>query len=161
MSKGKNGSTVQTVEALVTPALEEMGLRVWDIRFEKEGPDWFLRILIDRDTPLDFQTCEQATHMINPILDEADPIQESYYLEVGSPGLGCRLTRESHFQVKQGAQILAHLIRPDENGNREIRGILKGKQDQLVLIEQEDGSIYEVQTKQASYFKLCDDENLF
>ena len=53
MAKGKGGGTVGTVEALVTPVLEQLGMRLWDVRFEKEGPDWFLRIYIDRDEPLD------------------------------------------------------------------------------------------------------------
>ena len=92
MAKEKGG-TVQAVEALVAPVLARLGMRLWDVRFEKEGPDWFLRIFIDRDEPLDMNACEDATRAINPVLDEADPISQSYYREVGSPGLGCKLTQ--------------------------------------------------------------------
>ena len=89
MAKQQNsGGAVKTVEALARPVVEGMGLRLWDVRFEKEGPDWFLRILIDRDEPLDTDTCEAVSRAIDPLLDEADPIEQSYYLEVGSPGLG-------------------------------------------------------------------------
>ena len=77
MAKEKVGGTVQIVEALVTPVLEELGLRLWDVRFEKEGPDWFLRVFIDRDTPLDIAACEAATRAINPVIDQADPISQS------------------------------------------------------------------------------------
>ena len=111
MAKEKVGGTVQVVEALVTPVLEDLGLRLWDVRFEKEGPDWFLRIFIDRDTPLDIAACEAATRAINPVIDQADPISQSYYLEVGGPGLGRKLTRDSHFAAKCGQKVLAHLIR--------------------------------------------------
>ena len=101
MAKGKNhqpGGAAAVVEALVRPTVEGFGLRLWDVRFEKEGPDWFLRVLIDRDEPLDTDTCEAVSRAIDPILDEADPIDQSYYLEVGSPGLGRRLTRPEHYE---------------------------------------------------------------
>ena len=161
MAKEKVGGTVQIVEALVTPVLEELGLRLWDVRFEKEGPDWFLRVFIDRDTPLDIAACEAATRAINPVIDQADPISQSYYLEVGGPGLGRRLTRDSHFAAKCGQKVLAHLIRAKEAGEREVTGILRGKEGTVVTLEREDGTLAAIDTKDASYFKLCDDEDLF
>ena len=161
MAKEKVGGTVQIVEALVTPVLEELGLRLWYVRFEKEGPDWFLRVFIDRDTPLDIAACEAATRAINPVIDQADPISQSYYLEVGGPGLGRRLTRDSHFAAKCGQKELAHLIRANEAGEREVTGILRGKEGTVVTLEREDGTLAAIDTKDASYFKLCDDEDLF
>ena len=152
MAKEKVGGTVQIVEALVTPVLEELGLRLWDVRFEKEGPDWFLRVFIDRDTPLDIAACEAATRAINPVIDQADPISQSYYLEVGGPGLGRRLTRDSHFAAKCGQKVLAHLIRANEAGEREVTGILRGKEGTVVTLEREDGTLAAIDTKDASYF---------
>ena len=108
MAKGNGGkNTVRTVEQLVRPVVEGMGLRLWDVRFEKEGPDWFLRIFIDRDTPLDTDTCEAVSRAIDPVIDAADPIDQSYYMEVGSPGLGRRLTRPEHFGPYVGQKIAA------------------------------------------------------
>ena len=76
MAKQQNaGGAAKTVETLVRPTVEGMGLRLWDVRFEKEGPDWFLRVLIDRDEPLDTDTCEAVSRAIDPLLDEADPIE--------------------------------------------------------------------------------------
>lgn len=161
MAKEKGGSTVAVVEALVTPALAQLGLRLWDVRFEKEGPDWFLRVLIDRDEPLDMDACEAATRAIDPILDEADPIDQAYYLEVGSPGLGCKLTRESHFAAKAGRRVRARLIRPNEKGEREVAGTLVGLADGTVTLTLDDGARADIAVKDASYFKLCDDEDLF
>ena len=158
---GKAGGTAAAVEALVSPVLEELGLRVWDVRFEKEGPDWFLRVYIDRDEPLDMNTCETATRAIDPVLDAADPIQQSYFLEVGSPGLGRKLTRDAHFTILRGRKISAHLIRPDETGARDVSGTLLGKEGADVLFEGEDGTHFSVNEKDASWFKLCDDEDLF
>lgn len=161
MAKEKGGGTVQAVEALVEPVLAQLGLHVWDVRFEKEGPDWFLRIYIFGEGPLDLNACEAATRAIDPVLDAADPISQSYYLEVGSPGLGCKLTRDAHFAAKRGEKVLAHLIRPDEAGQREVTGILEGKEGGLVTLRRPGGAAAVIDARDASYFKLCDDEDLF
>ena len=159
--KPQQGSAVKVVEALVRPVVEGMDLRLWDVRFEKEGPDWFLRILIDRDEPLDTDTCEAVSRAIDPILDEADPIDQSYYLEVGSPGLGRRLTRPEHYEQLKGQKCAAHLIRPDEQGRRDAEGILEGlSADGMVTLKSDDGD-YTFPVKAAGYVKLCDDEDLF
>ena len=154
------GGAAAAVERLVRPTVEGMGLQLWDVRFEKEGPDWFLRVLIDRDTPLDTDTCEAVSRAIDPILDEADPIQQSYYLEVGSPGLGRRLTRPEHYQALKGQTCLAHLYRPDSQGRREVSGLLEGLQDGIVTLAAPDGPVA-FPLEAASYVKLCDDEDLF
>ena len=62
MAKQSGGNTAQRVEALVRPTVEGMGLRLWDVVFEKEGPDWYLRILIDRDGTMDTDTCAEVSH---------------------------------------------------------------------------------------------------
>lgn len=155
------GSAAQRVEALVRPTVEGMGLRLWDVRFEKEGPDWFLRVLIDRDEALDTDTCEAVSRAIDPILDEADPIDQSYYLEVGSPGLGRRLTRPEHFAQLVGQKCQAHLIRPDEKGRRDYAGILQGMTEDGVVTLAEDSEVYSFAFKAAGFVKLCDDEDLF
>ena len=87
MAKQSGGNTAQRVEALVRPTVEGMGLRLWDVVFEKEGPDWYLRVLIDKTdgTTMDTDTCADVSHALDPILDEADPIEQSYYLEVRRP----------------------------------------------------------------------------
>ena len=159
--KPQQGSAVKVVEALVRPVVEGMDLRLWDVRFEKEGPDWFLRVLIDRDEPLDTDTCEAVSRAIDPLLDEADPIEQSYYLEVGSPGLGRKLTRDVHFEAMRGRRVAAHLIRATAAGEKDVAGILQGKDGARVTLLLDDGSETVIEEKEASYFKLCDDEDLF
>ncbi|MGN0652992.1 MAG: ribosome maturation factor RimP [Gemmiger sp.] len=164
MAKGKNhqpGGAAAVVEQLVRPTVEGFGLRLWDVRFEKEGPDWFLRVLIDRDEPLDTDTCEKVSRAIDPLLDEADPIDQSYYLEVGSPGLGRRLTRPEHFAQMTGQKCAAHLIRPDEKGRRDLEGILEGMDDEGNVTLAGETETVTFPFKSAGYVKLCDDENLF
>ena len=161
--KPQGSGAAKTVETLVRPTVEGMGLRLWDVRFEKEGPDWFLRVLIDRDEPLDTDTCEAVSRAIDPLLDEADPIDQSYYLEVGSPGLGRRLTRPEHYEALRGQKCAAQLIRPDEQGRRDVEGILEGLDaDGNVTLRSETGAeTYIFPQKSAGYVKLCDDEHLF
>jgi len=164
MANAKNhpsGGVAAAAEALVRSTVEGFGLRLWDVRFEKEGPDWFLRVLIDRDEPLDTDTCEAVSRAIDPILDKADPIEQSYYLEVGSPGLGRKLTRPEHYAQLAGQKCAVRLIRPDEQGCREAKGILKGLADDgIVTLETPEGE-YTFPVKAAGYVKLCDDEDLF
>ena len=159
--KPQQGSAVKVVEALVRPVVEGMDLRLWDVRFEKEGPDWFLRVLIDRDEPLDTDTCEAVSRAIDPLLDEADPIEQSYYLEVGSPGLGRRLTRPEHYEQLKGQKCAAHLIRPDEQGRRDYAGILQGLDADGNVTLADGEETYTFPVKSAGYVKLCDDEDLF
>ena len=161
MAKASGGqNTAGTVERLVRPVVEGMGLRLWDVRFEKEGPDWFLRIFIDRDVPLDTDTCEAVSRAIDPVIDAADPIDQSYYMEVGSPGLGRRLTRPEHFGPYVGQKIAARLIRPNADGAREVEGTLLAFADGLVTLEGPSGPVT-FALADASFVKLCDDEDLF
>ena len=162
MAKQSGGNTAQRVEALVRPTVEGMGLRLWDVVFEKEGPDWYLRVLIDKadGSTMDTDTCAEVSHALDPILDEADPIEQSYYLEVGSPGLGRRLTRDEHFARYMGEKAAMHLIRPDANGNRDYVGKLAAFENGNVTLETENGTVT-MPLASASYVKLCDDEDLF
>ena len=158
--KPQQGSAVKVVEALVRPVVEGMNLRLWDVRFEKEGPDWFLRVLIDRDEPLDTDTCEAVSRGIDARLDEADPIEQSYYLEGGSPGRGRRLTRPEHYEQLKGQKIRAKLIRPNADGVRELAGILTGREGTTVTLDTDNRPVaFEVNA--ASSVQLCDDEDLF
>lgn len=149
------------VEALVRPSIEALGLRLWDVRYEKEGSLWFLRIFIDREEGvLDTDTCEAASRAIDPILDEADPIEQSYMLEVGSPGLGRKLTRRIHFDWLQGQDIRIVLYAPDAEGRKEVRGTLVGLADDQVVLQTPEGEV-SVPVQTAGSFKTCDDECLF
>ena len=97
---------------------------------------------------------------LDPILDEADPIDQSYYLEVGSPGLGRKLTRPEHYEALKGQKVRAKLIRPNADGVRELSGILTGREGSTVTLETENGPVtFEVNA--ASGVQLCDDEDLF
>ena len=117
-------NTAERVRLLAQPLCDEQGLFLWDVRFEKEGATWYLKVLIDRDGGVDMDACEAVTSPFNDILDEADPIAQSYVLEVGSPGLGRELRRPEHFIVCIGDEVVVKTIRPNADGDREFVGIL-------------------------------------
>lgn len=160
MAKQAGGNTARRVEALVRPIVEGMGLRLWDVVFEKEGPDWYLRVLIDRDGTMDTDTCADVSHALDPVLDEADPIPQSYYLEVGSPGLGRRLTRPEHYDALMGQKIRLRLYRPDASGRRDLAGILTAREEDTITLETEAGPA-QVALSAITMARLCDDEDLF
>ncbi len=157
--KKQGGSVPVRVERLVRPVVEGMGLRLWDVRFEKEGAEWFLKVLIDRDEPMDTDTCEAAARAIDPLLDEEDPVDHAYILEVGSPGLGRSLHKPWHFEVMKGRMVRAKLYRADKEKRKEIVGVLEGKTEENLVLQTQLG-IENVSLKEVADVKLCDDEDL-
>ena len=85
MAKSKGGVTVSKVRQLCEPIINELGLSLWDVRYVKEGAGWFLRIYIDKDGGVDINDCEAVSRAVNEPLDELDPIENAYCLEVCSP----------------------------------------------------------------------------
>lgn len=150
-------NVVSIVRTLAEPVAAELGIRLWDVRFVKEGASWFLRIFIDKDGGVDINDCVDMTHALNPVLDEADPIEQSYCLEVSSPGLERDLTRDEHFEVMKGEKIKLRLIRPDENKQREFSGILKSYEDGNITMDI-DGEERTFIKKETSWVKLDDFE---
>ena len=107
----KFGGTEQKVYDLIKPITDDLGYYLWDVCYEKEGAMWYLRVFIDQDEGIGIEDCERATAPINQILDEKDPIPQSYMLEVGSAGLERELVKEEHFEVCQGDTVRIRFIR--------------------------------------------------
>ena len=125
MAKEKQkGNTAERVRKLAEPLAEELGLTIWDVTFQKEGADWFLRIYIDRDSGVSIDDCVDMTHAVNPVLDAEDPVAGEYTLEVSSPGINRRLTKYEHFEKLINAPLRVRLFRPLEDGTRELEGVL-------------------------------------
>lgn len=154
-SKGKGGLTVSTVWQLAEPIAESLGLEIWDVRFEKEGADWFLRIFIDKEGGVSIDDCVEMSHAIDKPLDEADPIEQSYCLEVSSPGLERDLKRDEHFEKCLGQKIMVKLIRPVD-GQREFKGTLESYDNGAFELLTEEGIKLMINKKEASYVKLDD-----
>ncbi len=121
MAEKKNTAT--RVFELAQPITEELGLYLWDVRFEKEGASWFLRVILDSDNGITMEDCEAVSRPLNDRLDELDFISQSYYLEVSSPGEMRTLCRADHYEVCIGDELLVKTIRPVD-GVREFVGTL-------------------------------------
>ena len=119
---------------LAEPVAAQFGLRIWDIEYVREGVDWFLRVYIDKDGPVDINDCENVSRALDPILDEEDPIPDSYTFEVCSAGLERALKRPGDFERFMGSPITVKLYRP-YNGLKELPCVLRGYEDGKLTVE--------------------------
>lgn len=155
--KKSGGNTVTVVRALAEPIAKELGLSLWDVRFVKEGGLWYLRIFIDKPEGIGIEDCEAMSRAINDPLDEADPIEQSYCLEVCSPGINRELTRPEHFTAFLGSPVQVRLIRPDADGIRDVCGILTEYTGGIVKIETEE-TVLTIEKKDFSSVRLIEDD---
>lgn len=154
MKLKKFGATEQRIYEMVTPMIEKMGYLVWDVRYEKEGADWYLRIFIDSENAaISIQDCEKVTRPVSDMLDEEDPIPHHYILEVSSVGLDAELLRESHFDACIGCEVRARGIRPLPDGSREVIGILTAWDKDSVTVES-GGQTQELPLSALAFVKL-------
>ena len=122
------------VTQFAQPIVEENGCSLWDVEYVREGSERYLRIYIDKEGGVDISDCEKVHRAIDPVLDEKDPIAESYHFEVCSAGLERALKRPGDFEAFMGSPILVKLYRP-RNGLKEIPGILRGYEEGRVTVE--------------------------
>ena len=122
------------VTEFAKPVVESFGCSLWDVEYVREGSERYLRIYIDKDGGVDIDDCEKIHRAIDPILDEKDPITESYHFEVSSAGLERALKRPGDFEQFMGSAVLVKLYRP-RNGLKEIPGFLRGYEDGKITVE--------------------------
>ncbi|MEG1630764.1 MAG: ribosome maturation factor RimP [Hydrogenoanaerobacterium sp.] len=151
MAKGKN--TVELVTKLAQPVADEMGLVLWDVRFEKEGASWYLRLFIDKPEGVDILNCESFSHAIDKLLDAADPIEQSYFLEVGSPGIERELVHDWHFKAYMGELVVVRLFRP-KDGQKEFVGRLVKYKDDFITVASSDGAEHEFALSETAFVRL-------
>ena len=107
-------SIKETVREAIEPTVCELGYRIWDVTYTKIGADWHLEITIDQDAGIGIDDCEKVHRAIDPILDELDPIEGFYYLEVSSPGSERELRTEEHLSLSIGVTVEAKLFAPKD-----------------------------------------------
>ena len=125
----------EIVAGFARPVVEQHGCTLWDVEYVREGSDYFLRLYIDKVGGVDITDCEVISRAVDPILDEKDPIPESYHFEVCSAGLERALKRPSDFEKFMGSKVLVKLYQP-KNGAKELKGTLTGYADGDVTIDQ-------------------------
>ena len=121
------------LSAMVRPVVEEEGCRLWDVEYVREAGTWYLRVFIDKEGGVGIDDCERISRRLDPMLDEADPIPDSYVFEVGSAGAERELRRPSDFEQFMGSEVEIKLYQP-LNGSKSFVGSLAAYADGAVTI---------------------------
>ena len=128
------------VEELLKSIIENIGYELYDVRYEKEGKDYYLRIIIDKPEGIDINDCEKVNNAINDILDEADYIKDQYFLEVSSPGLERILRKDKHFEKQIGNEISLKLFKAIDK-QKELIGTLEEYNKEELTIKVDDETL--------------------
>lgn len=126
-------SIKDVVREAIEPSVTELGYEIWDITYSKIGADYHLEVTIDSENGINIEDCERVHRRIDPILDEIDPIEDFYYLEVSSPGVERELRTDEHVRKSVGQKVLAKLFAA-KDGQKSISGILSGFDGEKVEI---------------------------
>ena len=137
-------NTAAVAEELAQPILEEMGLLLWDVVYEKEGSGWYLRYYVDQEDGIDINSCEAFSRAVEKVLDAADPIEGSYTLEVSSP------------EYLMGQPLFVRLIRPVE-GIRDFTGTLTAYRDGTMTLLLDEETEMNVERSETAFVRLYND----
>lgn len=149
-------NSAERVYELIKDAVAAEGVELWDVRFLKEGASWYLRVFIDKPEGISIDDCTNVSHAIDPIIDEADPIDVSYYLEVCSPGIERELTRRRHYEESVGKAVRLKLYKAYD-GKKELTGTLENVGEESITLNIGTDALT-VEFKNISKANLCDFE---
>ncbi len=131
-------SIKETVREAILPTVTELGYQIWDVTYSKIGADYHLEVTIDNEDGINIEDCEKVHRAIDPILDEVDPIEDAYYLDVSSPGIERELRTEEHILWGVGQKVEAKLFAA-VNGVKSIVGNLEAFEDGKLTIKNDAG----------------------
>ena len=143
MRKGKTKmkkSVKETVREAILPTVTELGYRLWDVTYFKIGADYHLEITIDNDEGININDCEKVHRAIDPIIDECDPIEGFYYLDVSSPGAERDLRTDEHITHCIGWKVEAKLF-AQKDGRKSFIGTLESFEGDTVSIKEGDETV--------------------
>ncbi len=146
------------IEEMLSDYLAEKDLEIYQIQYKKEGPDWKLKLVLDKtenaeDEYVNIEECEDVSRFLSDKLDEEDFIDRAYLLEVSSPGLDRELIKDSDFRRFAGRPVEIKLYEAID-GNKKLEGTLIGKDGDIVKVEA-DGQTIELQAKKISKINLA------
>lgn len=134
MSKRESYET--KTEQLLAPIIEKYGVEIYDVEFVKEAGEWYLRVYIDKPDGVNILDCENVSRALSDVLDEEDYIDESYILEVSSPGLGRQLKKDKHFEKSLGEKIVLKTYKAIDKC-KEFEGVLVSFDSDKIVMEQD------------------------
>lgn len=133
-------NTAQKVEQLLKQPVAELGFELCDVEFIKEYGDWVLTLYIDKEGGVNIDDCERVSRAVDPLLDEADPIEQAYMLSVSSLGLDRPLKKDADFARNIGKRIEIKLFAP-KNGKKEFTGELVNFDENSIVVKLESGEL--------------------
>lgn len=139
-----------SVTELARPVVEQAGCTLWDVEYVREAGTWYLRVFIDKEGGVSIDDCEAISRALDPILDEADPVPDSYVFEVGSAGAERELKRPGDFQQFTGSEVELRLYQPLE-GSKSFVGTLKSYDEDgtvTITVGKKDMNFTRAQTAQ-------------
>ncbi len=151
-------STAERARELALDSADALGVVIWNVEFVKEGASYYLRYYIDKNEGVSIDDCEAFSRMIDPLLDEADFIDDSYYLEVSSPGIERIISEAWHFEAYLNEEIKVRLIRP-KDGKKEFIGTLTSFNDGVITLNSQEGEI-SVNQSETAWVKAYYNENI-
>ena len=140
------------VEELLRPTVEDLGYQLWDVSYAKIGTEFHLEITIDSPMGISILDCEKVHRAIDPILDEADPIEGSYRLEVSSPGIERELRTDAHLSASLG-QVVELRFFAAKNGSKTLLGALAAFDGETVTVVTPDDSEHQLLRTDVSHIR--------
>ena len=133
-------SIKDTVKEAIEPTVLALGYEIWDVTYSKVGADYHLEITIDKEDGINIDDCEKVHRAIDPIIEECDPSEDFYYLDVSSPGLERELRTEEHITLSIGSKVEAKLF-VAKDGTKSVVGTLESYEDGAVTVATPLGSV--------------------
>ncbi len=137
--------------------LAEEGYELYNIEFVKEGKDWFLRVYVDMASGEGYigtEDCEKVSRFLSERLDEEDPIEQNYYLEVSSPGMDRPLLKKEHYERYTGSEIEIRLYK-GKDGTKNIQGVLDGISGDVITVTDHDNKKWELEMAEIAKANLA------
>ena len=147
----------EIIEEMLSDFMAEEGYEIYNTEFIKEGKDWFLRVYVDklaRDEYVGTEDCEKVSRYLSAKLDEEDPIEQNYYLEVSSPGMDRPLLKREHYERYVDSEVEIRLYK-GKDGTKNIEGVLKSISGEMVTVEDHDGKVWELELSEIAKAKLA------
>lgn len=137
--------------------LQQEGYELYNIEFVKEGKDWFLRVYVDMASGEGYigtEDCEKVSRFLSEKLDEEDPIEQNYYLEVSSPGMDRPLLKREHYERYVGSEVEIRLYK-GKDGTKNIQGVLDGLEGEMVTVTDHDNKKWELELAEIAKANLA------
>lgn len=153
----KKQELIEKVEAICKPIAEEMNYEIYDIDYEKDGPNWYLKVFMDKEGGFSINDCVAFSHALEEKLEESDPIETPYILEVSSPGLDRPLKKDKDFLKNLGKPVDVKLFTAHETLGKAFQADLKDydEKTQTVTLVTEDGETLSINRKELSGIRLA------